>query len=64
MTPPSARKLAAVRSLEVDDDGEFVASRWEDMPFTETETVSTPPGPLGPSIISVLSVLTSPSNGL
>ncbi len=36
----------------------------DDTPFTDTDTVSTPPRPLGPSTISVLSVFTSPSSGL
>jgi hypothetical protein len=35
----------------------------EEMPFIATETVSMPPGPLGPLIVSVHSVLTSPLRG-
>jgi hypothetical protein len=60
VTPPSALKAAdrSVSELEAVD-----AAVADEIPFTETETVSTPPNPLGPSIISVDSVLTSPSIG-
>ena len=61
--PPSARNAAA-RSPGSVEVGDVVGEVVDEMPFTDTDTVSTPPGPLGPSIVSVDSVRTSPSRGL
>jgi hypothetical protein len=46
------------------DEVVLVGDVVDETPLTDTDTVSMPPGPLGPSIISVLSVFTSPSIGL
>ena len=61
--PPSALNAAA-KSPDSVPELVLVGEVVDEIPFTETETVSTPPGPLGPSIVSVDSVRTSPSSGL
>lgn len=67
MTPPSARRETPELGFVSCDDElreEKVAGEADRTPLTDTETVSMPPGPLGPSIVVVDSVMTSPSSSV